>query len=279
VYLALTEEDFRKHSDEGRCIAVPVVRQEQAARESEEGMDFLVGNAFPPYVDNFCRIDVTEFRLSLEKKLQWTQTPQLRGFFGRTFAEEVSLHQHRPDGSVIYDYPRVQYKILDRTPVLLGLGNGSDLLTRLWLEVDRTKIGMDELLVLESSIVRRTDQLGEMTEPAKYRFLTPWLALNQENERRYAIAQSLKERVALLESILVGNCLSLAKAFGHRVTARLQANCGRLRPVRSSLKGMSMTGFVGAFQVNFSLPDRIGIGKSVSRGFGTVERFSATSFR
>ena len=225
------------------------------------------------------QIDVTEFRLCLEKDLRSSQTPQLRGFFGRAFVEEVSLHQHRPDGSVIYDYPRIQYKILNHTPLLLGLAEGSELLTRLWLEVDRTKIGMDELLVLESSIVRRAELLGETSELLKYHFLTPWLGLNQDNERRYRKAQSQKERATLLESILVGNCLSLAKAFGHRVAARLQANCGYLRPVCTSLKGMSMTGFVGAFQVNFLLPDRIGIGKSVSRGFGTVERFSAASFR
>ncbi len=230
-------------------------------------------------MDNLLRIDVTEFRLCLEKDLRSSQTPLLRGFFGRAFTEEVSLHQHRPDGSVVYDYPRVQYKILDHAPLLLGLAEGSELLTRLWLEVDRTKIGMDELLVLESSIVRRTDRLGETTEPVKYHFLTPWLALNQENERRHRKAQSQTERVALLESILVGNCLSLAKAFGHRVAVRLQADCRRLQPVCTSLKGVPMTGFVGAFQVNFLLPDRIGIGKSVSRGFGTAERFNGPSFR
>lgn len=32
------------------------------------------------------------------------------------------------------------------------------------------------------------------------------------------------------------------------------------------------TGFKGTFVVNFELPDLIGLGKSVSRGFGTVRR-------
>ena len=31
-----------------------------------------------------------------------------------------------------------------------------------------------------------------------------------------------------------------------------------------------MLGFLGAFSVNFEIPDYWGIGKSVSRGFGTV---------
>ena len=38
------------------------------------------------------------------------------------------------------------------------------------------------------------------------------------------------------------------------------------------LKGVRMVGFKGTFAVNFELPDYIGLGKSVSRGFGTIKR-------
>lgn len=41
-------------------------------------------------------------------------------------------------------------------------------------------------------------------------------------------------------------------------------------PVR--LKGVGMMGFKGAFAVNFELPDYIDLGKSVSRGFGTIQK-------
>jgi len=33
-----------------------------------------------------------------------------------------------------------------------------------------------------------------------------------------------------------------------------------------------MLGFLGKFSVNFEIPDYWGIGKAVSRGFGTVKR-------
>ena len=80
------------------------------------------------------------------------------------------------------------------------------------------------------------------------------------------------DRFRLLERILVGNCLSFAKSFRHNVTLRLQADCSKLRPVSSRLKGITMQGFTGLFRVNFLFPDRVGIGKSVSRGFGTLVR-------
>jgi hypothetical protein len=224
------------------------------------------------------QIDVTEYRLRLARGLRPSESPRLRGFFGQAFADEVMLHHHRPDGSLIYSYPRVQFKILYQTALLLGIAEGSELLTRLWLEVDRTRIGSEDLPVLESTIARRKDWLGEAIEPVGYRFVTPWMALNQENERRYANMQLLEEQIALLEATLVGNCLSLAKAFGHQVTLRLKADCRGLHPVKVSLKGVPMRGFVGNFRVNFCLPDRVGIGKSVSRGFGTVEKIKNMPF-
>lgn len=47
VHLALTEEDVRRHSEAGRCIAVPVVLDDDAA-DSEDPC-WLVGMIAPPY--------------------------------------------------------------------------------------------------------------------------------------------------------------------------------------------------------------------------------------
>ena len=50
VYLALTEEDVREHSDEGRCIAVPVLRSDQETDPDERV--YLVGQVESPYDDH-----------------------------------------------------------------------------------------------------------------------------------------------------------------------------------------------------------------------------------
>ena len=47
VHLALTEEDFRRHADEGHCVAVRVL---QANVPEEDRIEVLmVGNAKAPY--------------------------------------------------------------------------------------------------------------------------------------------------------------------------------------------------------------------------------------
>jgi hypothetical protein len=168
----------------------------------------------------------------------------------------------------------VQFKVLERTAHLIGLGEGAGLVTRLWSQVDETKIRDETLPVLESGVIRRRAEIGPSPTMFVYRFCTPWLGLNQENHRRYEEADGPNQRCALLERVLVGNCLSLAKTFGHRVLDRITAYATGLRPWPTRLKGVEMLGFLGTFRVNFHLPEHAGVGKSVSRGFGTVEQLS-----
>lgn len=217
-------------------------------------------------------LDIVEYRLRFGRPLSPGEATQLRGYFGDAFVDEVLLHHHNPDGSLRYAYPRVQFKVLDQTAHLIGLAEGCDLVARLWATVDQARIGQECLPVLESGLTRRREAVGESDEPVTYRFRTPWLGLNQDNHRCYHIFRDPAKRQRLVERILVGNCLALANVFDHRVAARLTADAGGLKPRLTPLKGMDMMGFVGTFRVNFHLPNRAGIGKSVSRGFGTVER-------
>jgi hypothetical protein len=217
-------------------------------------------------------LDIMDYQLRLSRSLSPRETSELRGFFGQAFADEVLLHHHNPDGSLHYAYPRVQFKVLDRTAHLLGFAEGCGVVMRLWAEADQARIGTEEMPILEAGLTRRRQTLGETVEPIAYRFRTPWLALNQDNYRDYQRLNSQGERQARLERVLVGNCLALATSFGHRVSAPLTADASKLQPRTTRLKGVEMLGFVGICRINFQLPDHIGIGKSVSRGFGTVDR-------
>ncbi len=217
------------------------------------------------------QIETTEYRLRLSRSLSPGEATQLRGYFGAAFGDELLLHHHHPDGSLHYDYPRVQFKVIERTARLIALGEGSALVERLWKEVEQTHLGGELLPVLEATLHRRKEPFGETTEPIEYRFLTPWLGLNQDNHRKYARAESDAERREILSRVLVGNCLALAKSLGHRVELRLAADSSQLRPRACRFKGVPMAGFIGRFWINFHVPTGLGIGKSVSRGFGTVE--------
>lgn len=215
-------------------------------------------------------LDITEYRLRFERPLTPGEATHLRGFVGSAFPEEQLLHHHHRDGSLMYEYPRVQFKVIDRTAQLIGLADGGAVVERLWRDMDHARLDREELPILEATLLRRREPLGECAGLVEYRFVNPWLGLNQDNHARYAAARSDADRQAILEQVLVGNCLSVAKAFGHWVNGRLTADARRLRPRTCRFKDQPMVGFEGPFRVNFRLPGGVGIGKAVSRGFGTV---------
>lgn len=216
-------------------------------------------------------LEISEYRIRFARDLSPGDATLLRGFLGETHREEVLLHHHEADGSLRYDYPRVQFKVLDREAVLTGVGAGGEVVRRLLVHLDEARLRDERLPVLAAVLTSRREPLGEADRPRRYRLLSPWLGLNQENHLRYQRVRGQTERHDLLARVLVGNCLALAKAFGHRVAARLTADVAGLREVSCRLKGVPMVGFRGTFAVNFHIPARLGVGKSVSRGFGTVE--------
>ena len=97
--------------------------------------------------------------------------------------------------------------------------------------------------------------------------------MNRENYEKYREIKDWKEKKGFLNGILVGNILSMCKSLDYVVTSKLYVH-SRLDDEQVEYKGVPLIGFTGEFRVNFVIPDYMGLGKSVSRGFGTVKRVS-----
>lgn len=197
---------------------------------------------------------------------------KLRGFFADRFGEYTLIHQHLRDNELLYKAPLIQYKIFNGKPFVLGINEGADVLQKIHEDVECLKIGHAEYHIKEKTIDLRTDYFGTIEDKNPYNFLTPWLALNEKNYEQYQKLGTWAKRKELLEKILIGNIISMSKSLGYTVPEPIKANVGKLKEVPTSLKGTPMLGFLGTFSVNFEIPDYWGIGKSVSRGFGTVKR-------
>jgi hypothetical protein len=85
---------------------------------------------------------------------------------------------------------------------------------------------------------------------------------------------SLSDKVALLEAILKGNLLSMAKGIGWTVDKPVEVVIASIeRKQTYKYKGIALDGFEIIFQSNIYLPDYIGIGKGASHGFGIIKHF------
>ena len=95
--------------------------------------------------------------------------------------------------------------------------------------------------------------------------------MSQINYQKY-LESKREQRRELLRRTLIGNILSASKGLDYVVLDDIRLVIGRLRRHKCMIKGTPFIGFLGGFMVNFTIPDFIGLGKSVSRGFGTVRR-------
>jgi len=179
-------------------------------------------------------------------------------------------HQHIGSG-LKYTYPRIHYHIIDGTAAITGWLEGVEETKKLFLGINSLQIGYRSYRIIRKEFKITEQDFGEADERQRYRFVSPWLALNSGNYRKYRGCSSNEKR-RLIENILIGNLLSVSKGLGYTVKDKIDVSIIYLRPVECRLKGTPVIGFNGAFEANFALPSLLGLGKSVSRGFGAVMR-------
>ncbi len=105
-------------------------------------------------------------------------------------------------------------------------------------------------------------------EHFEYRFETLWMALNENNYRNY-VKSNQSEKEKLLKKVLTGNILSFYKGINYWTKQEILLKT-RLEEHKTQFKDKTMLAFRGSFVCNAILPDYIGLGKAVSRGFGTI---------
>lgn len=208
-------------------------------------------------------------------RLKSSQVHKFRGYVGNVFSDHDLIHNHDPaTGKPIYRYPLIQFKIIENIPCIIALTDRAvEVFTDIFMAMDEINIEGQIIAVNEKDLKIETVDFGYSDETFMYEFISPWMALNQINYQRYKDNKTEEEKNDLLKRILTGNILSMAKYLDlqlspdQRIKTELQ-----LKKIKTNLKGKQMIGFKGIFKTNFKIPDGAGLGKSVSRGFGTIRK-------
>ena len=205
-----------------------------------------------------------------EINLRQSDGHKLRGYFAETFGQQSDLfHNHQADGSTIYRYPLIQYKVVDKHPMVVGINEGAQLITERFLSINQIVINEKQHPLQQKNLKSETVDVAIYNDLFTYQFLTPWLALNQHNHLQYEKVDDVGKR-QLLKKTLTGNLLTCAGGLGYRLTEQLLVNLV-VHPIIINFKNKKMTGFKGSFTTNLWLPNFVGIGKSSARGFGTIK--------
>ncbi len=207
-------------------------------------------------------------------RLRPDQIHKFRGFVGNLFKEHDLIHNHDlSTGKAIYRYPLIQFKLVDNTPAIISITDRAvEVFGDIFMKLDKIVIDSFEIPVFEKDLKIEDVEFGFADETFMYEFVSPWIGLNQSNFQKYNQAAG-EGKKQLLEQIMTGNILSMSKSLDYWLEGDQKIKIAlQLKEKPVNLKGKSMIGFKGIFKANFVLPDHLGIGKSVSRGFGTVRR-------
>lgn len=170
----------------------------------------------------------------------------------------------------LYFYPRLQYKIIRGGPIILAINEGCEMLWDLYDRLDELSESQVDWKITEKRLIEKKVPFGIGREQYKYRFLTPWLSLSEDSFKKYLLLdEESRQRMAIkhLDSHLRSISESLQYTFDGdlRIKTNIKANYIFQRDIH-------VAGLFGSFIANFEVPSFMGIGKSVSRGFGTVKQ-------
>ena len=205
--------------------------------------------------------------------LRPSQIHKFRGFIGNAFKEHDLIHNHDHKGNPIYRYPLIQFKLIDKTPAIIAITDRAvEIFAEIFMKLDKIIIEDTVIYVFEKELKIEEVEFGYSNEMFMYEFASPWIGLNQENFKKYNDAGA-DEKNLILKRAMTGNILSMAKYLDCWLSKDQKIKIDhKLKEIKVNLKGKSMTAFNGIFKTNFLLPDYLGIGKSVSRGFGVLKR-------
>jgi hypothetical protein len=194
---------------------------------------------------------------------------QMQGFFTEKFPELEWFSQH--DGKKYkFRYPLVQHKMING-PMIVGIKNGIDDMEKMYDQFKSVKFGDNSYNVLQKHIHIDEYEFGISDKIHTYRFATPLMALDKENNKKYKSLKGGKEvELSLAKRINTYIVDHMSKQLGYDVPERLKTDF-KLAGVREiPFEGQYMKIFYGDFRTNFKIPNYLSIGKAKSIGFGTV---------
>lgn len=192
---------------------------------------------------------------------------ELRSHLAGKLGEYTALHKGTTSG-YIYRYPVVQCKQIKNSLIALGISQGADFLFGHTRGLKEISEGTSACTILERDTAIRPGEFGTGALQT-YEFLTPWLALNQQNAKKFYTLKGKAERDAFMHSILINNLGMLAKSLDYTIPEPIQCEA-KIRFRIDRIERENVMVFLGKFRTNLTIPDYFGIGQSVSGGFGTI---------
>lgn len=212
------------------------------------------------------------------------QIGQLRGAIGRRFKDNNLFHNHSLSGELIYRTPLVQYKIIDKSPLIQiicreDLSNEfNDAVQKVFNDLDDIQLGNRKLKIDEKNIEFVDECIGISEKIETYKIISPMILFNEKNYKKYN-SLNIKEKITMIEKIISNHILSLFdKDYPGKglvledIKEKISVSLIDFKPGSVIFKGIRHISILGSFSCNVCLPQYLSIGKKKAYGFGTLIR-------
>ena len=169
-------------------------------------------------------------------------------------------------------YPRIQVKILNEQIYLVGIKEGVEPIELIMENMELLNFGNITFKIEDIESEKIELDLGCTDKAIHYNFLSPWIALNRVNLKRYkgCSEKNPKKQTDFLRRLLSQNIAFIGKEFGLSLESRIFVDLS-LESLEPKLLDDGKAGsFNGSFNSNFVLPNYIGVGNGITKGFGVL---------
>ncbi len=213
-------------------------------------------------------METVVIRLITDKPVKKTAY-QVKGVFMKHYSNSIVIPML--DGSYRdkFLYPRVQVKILNEQIYVVGIGEGAEPVRALAKELTLLNFGNITFEVVDVDMEESENRFQHINQLLRYKFVSPWVALGNTTQNRYKFLKNA-DRVAFLNKLLGQNIVFLGREMdvdlSKKVYTKIRLSSLFPKPVDEDNWGA----FTGEFHTNFILPDYIGIGNGITRGYGAI---------
>ena len=207
-------------------------------------------------------------RLVSDKPIK--KTPyQVKGVFMKQFSDEKIVPFLDGKLRSKYLYPRVQVKILNEQIYIVGINEGVDPVLSLIDNLKFFNFGDITIKIEKTDIEQNKDPVLLVDKLLRYKFVTPWVALNAGSSRKFKGIEE-NDKILFLNKLLGQNLLFLSKELGLDKDSKIytKVEVDNIDPHIHEENGWRS--FKGEFRTNFMLPNFIGFGNGITRGFGAI---------
>ncbi len=168
-----------------------------------------------------------------------------------------------------YLYPRVQVKILNEKIFIIGIKEGVEPVMSLIDNVKSFNFGDITINIDKYEIEENFGQFKVIKKLFRYKFITPWIALNKSTGGKYRFLND-QEKPLFLNKLLGQNLLFIAKELGEEIKTKIFTKVIVENIVPEKIEDNGWGAFAGEFKTNFILPSYTGLGNGITRGYGTL---------